>query len=99
MAFTLLLELDELDAAEVHRAIAVRQKWGLLPIDPDEGSNSDRAGSAIAEICRDWLWRSRKPLAVEISEVLTLRRRGASVKQIAKRLFMDVKTVKEIVQG
>lgn len=51
----LAMQVDELDAAAIHEAVAKRQAWRInneciLP----EG-NSDLRGACLAEICRDWL--------------------------------------------
>src|SRR5690349_8792806 len=48
---TIMLELDDLDAAAVNRAIARRQLWRAMP-DSDGGNV---AGRVVAEICRGWM--------------------------------------------
>lgn len=62
----MMIELDDLDAKAVHRAIAIRQQQRIDNecILPD--SDSDLAGTVIGEICRDWLeargeWEWSKP--------------------------------------
>lgn len=62
----LVIDLDELDAKAIHRAIASRQRDRINGecILPD--SESDLAGTILGEICRDWLerrgeWEWAKP--------------------------------------